>query len=204
MPVWPGDPHVALRTISKIEEGDDATVTEIQMSVHTGTHIDAASHFIESGQTIEEIPFDKLIGEVLVLNIDPSEKSISDHVLKTHLHFEKIIKAKKILFKTRNSKFLHDYPSEFQPDYVGINTSGAEFLAQLDLDLVGVDYLSIAPFNETQRPHQLLLSKEIVLLEGIDLSSVNEGVYQLYCLPLNLVGCEGAPARVILIDHLDD
>jgi len=200
MPVWPGDPPVALRVISKIEEGDDATVSEIQMSVHAGTHIDAASHFIESGQTIEEIPFEKLIGEVLVLNIDPTEKCISEHVLKIHPHLEKLIKAKKILFKTRNSKLLHDFPSEFQTDYVGINTSGAEFLAQLGLDLVGVDYLSIAPFNETKRPHQILLSKEIVLLEGIDLSTVTEGVYQLFCLPLNLVGCEGAPARVILVD----
>ncbi|MEA3327658.1 MAG: cyclase family protein [Chloroflexota bacterium] len=200
MPVWPGDPPVSIRSLSKIEEGDDAAVTEIQMSVHTGTHIDAASHFIEDGQTIDQIPLEKLFGEVLIINIDQIEKCISERVLKKHPLNNELINAKKVLFKTKNSRFWHDFPEEFQTDYVGIDASGATYLSKLNLDLVGVDYLSIAPFAETKQPHQILLTNEIVLLEGINLISIPEGKYQLYCLPLKIKGCEGAPARVVLVD----
>ncbi len=200
MPVWPGDPPVSIHEISKIEAGDDATVSEIRMSVHTGTHIDAASHFIEGGQTIDQIPFDKLVGEVLVLNINQNVKCISERILRKHPLNNLLVKAKKVLFKTKNSRYWHEHSSEFHEDFVGIDVSGAEYLSFLNLDLVGVDYLSIAPFAETTQPHQILLAKEIVLLEGINLISIPEGVYQLYCLPLKIIGCEGAPARVILAD----
>ena len=184
MPVWPGDPPVCFRYLSKIEDGDNATVTEVQMSVHTGTHIDAASHFISGAQTIDQIPLHKLIGQVLVLNIDPAEKVINEQVLKLHHLHQEISLVRKILFKTRNSQIWKDSLSTFQTDYVGIDRSGAGYLAQFDLDLIGVDYYSIAPFTETREPHVILLGKEIVLLEGINLSSVPEGYYQLYCLPL--------------------
>jgi arylformamidase len=203
-PVWPGDPPVSLRHLSEIEEGDNATVTEVQMSVHTGTHIDAASHFISGAQTVDQIPLDKLIGQVLVLDIDPAENVITKKVLKSHGLHQKLLAARKILFRTRNSNLFQASSPTFQTDYVGIDSSGAEYLVQFKLDLIGVDYYSIAPFTETREPHVILLEKEIVLLEGINLSSVAEGFYQLFCLPLNFIGSEGAPARVILIDNFGE
>ena len=200
MPVWPGDPPVSFRHLSKIEDGDNATVTEFRMSVHTGTHIDAASHFISGAQTVDQIALDKMIGQVLVLDVDQSETCINEKVLKSHHLKQKLSDIRKILFRTRNSLLWQAPSSMFQTDYVGIDRSGAEYLTQFDLDLIGVDYYSIALFNESREPHIILLQKEIVLLEGINLSSVTEGFYQLYCFPLNIIGCEGAPARAILVD----
>ncbi len=93
-------------------------------------------------------------------------------------------------------------PAQFMTDYVGIDTSGADFLSTFNLDLIGVDYLSIAPLHDLNRPHQVSrgLAKGVVLLEGIDLSQVSANIYQLICLPLKLTGVEGAPVGATLID----
>ena len=203
MPVWPGDPAVDLQQVSAISSGESANVTHLFMSAHTGTHIDAPKHFIDNGKTIGQIPLEKLVGEVLVMQIDDSENVISDLVLQSHPGIDLLEDAQKVLFRTRNSKLWHQSPSEFRKDYVGIDASGAEFLANIGLDLIGIDYLSIAPYDETLTPHQILLAEDIVLLEGLDLSNVPTGIYELYCLPIHLPGCEGAPARVILVDRTD-
>ena len=202
MPVWPGDPAVDLTQVSAIAQGDSANVTRMTMGVHTGTHIDAPKHFIDSGMTVDQIPLKKLIGEALVIEIDPAVAVITEHFLKTHPQIHLLAETKKALFQTRNSKYWKQNPAIFVPDYVGIDTSGAQFLRQFGLDLIGIDYLSIAPIGETERPHQVLLSDGIIILEGLNLSRVPGGVYNLFCLPLNISGCEGAPARAILIDLL--
>jgi arylformamidase len=198
MPVWPEDPRVTLRQVSSIEKGDDVNISQIRMSVHTGTHIDAPRHFIPNGKTIDQIPLAKLTGEALVIEIDEGFPVITEPVLMAHSQFNDLLKTKKVLFKTSNSKLWGVIGKGFDPHYVGIDASGAQLLAGLDLDLIGVDYLSVAPFDDTDRPHRILLSKEIVLLEGINLTEIPPGRYDLYCLPLNIFGCEGAPARAIL------
>jgi len=197
--VWPGDPKIAIRQVSSLQEGDESNVTQIRMSVHTGTHIDAPNHFIDHGITIEKIPLTQLIGEALVVEVEDEVNVISAEILSSHPQIGDIRCARKILFRTRNSKFWQKNPAQFMTDYVGIDTSGAIFLATLNLDLIGIDYLSIAPFHDLNRPHQILLDKGVVLLEGIDLSQVSANIYQLICLPLKLTGMEGAPVRAILI-----
>ncbi len=201
MPVWPGDPPVHLTQVSAISLGDSANVSRLKMGVHYGTHIDAPKHFIDDGITIEKIPLEKLVGKVLVMEIYPTESVISDIVLKQHPDRLLLENAAKVIFRTRNSNLWHEYPHTFRKDYVGINTAGAVYLSQLNLDLVGIDYLSIGPYEEMLQPHQILLTHEIVLLEGLNLSGVPAGVYDLYCLPLNLPGCEGSPARAILVEQ---
>jgi len=199
LPVWPGDPAVAVRRISKIENGNASNVSQIRMSVHTGTHIDAPKHFFNQGKAIDQLALDKLIGETLVMALDEDVSTISAEVLLNHPQSKLLDHASKVLFKTKNASFWRTHQEKFQEDYVGIDTSGAEYLAELDLDLIGVDYLSVAAYHDTERPHQILLQKEIILLEGIDLSKVPEGIYSLYCLPILIAGCEGAPARAILV-----
>jgi arylformamidase len=201
MPVWPGDPAVDLQQVSAIASGQSANISHLSMSVHTGTHIDAPKHFIDNGNTIGQIPLEKLVGEVLVMQIDDSVNVISALVLKSHPGIDLLEDAQKVLFRTLNSSLWCQSPKEFRQDYIGIDASGAEFLAGLGLDLIGIDYLSIAPYDETLAPHQILLAEDIVLLEGLDLSKVQAGIFELYCLPINLPGCEGAPARVILVDR---
>jgi len=198
MIVWPGDPPVNIRTISSIAKGDDANVSLVQMSVHTGTHIDAPKHFLESGQTTDQIPISQFSGKTLVLEIDPNEELITSSVLTRHPDWDLVKQSKKVLFKTKNSSLWQTQPHLFFRNYVGIDKSGAETLAELDLELIGVDYLSIAPFSDTTQPHNILLSKGIILLEGIDLSDVPPGFYEMICLPLSFSGVEGAPARAIL------
>lgn len=201
MPVWPGDPPVDLVQVSAIAKGDSANVTRLSMSVHTGTHIDAPKHFFEEGISVDQIPLTKMIGPVLVIEIDPQVNVISEQILKSHPNHALLNEAKKVLFRTRNSNLWSQFPDSFHQNYVGIDASGARYLRDFHLDLIGIDYLSVAPFDETERPHQVLLSDGCILLEGLDLSGVPGGVYEIICLPLNIPACEGAPARVILVDH---
>jgi len=203
MPVWPGDPPAEITPISAITQGDSVNISQLNMGVHCGTHIDAPKHFIDGGNTVEQIPLEKLIGTVLVLEIDPTVNVITDVILKQHPDINLLKQASKIIFRTRNSSLWHEYPNQFRSDYVGIDSSGATYLSQLHLDLIGIDYLSIAPYEETIEPHRILLTHDIVLLEGLNLSSVPSGIFDLYCLPLKLANCEGSPARVLLIERGD-
>ena len=201
MVIWPGDPPVEINRLSAIKDGNDANISKISMCVHTGTHIDAPSHFIDQANTIEQIPLTKLVGKTFVMDLCDQTDVIDEDMLRGHPDGDKLIQSKKVLFKTRNSAFWVEKPGQFDEAYVGINSSGANYLASLNLELVGVDYLSVASYNETELPHKILLSREIVLLEGINLRDVPPGFYYLYCLPLPILGSDGAPARAILIDQ---
>ncbi|MDY6872373.1 MAG: cyclase family protein [Chloroflexota bacterium] len=196
--VWPGDPVVAIRQIAAISKGAESNLSQIRMSVHTGTHIDAPAHFIAGGKTIGDISLGKLTGQVLVVEMGQDVEVITDQCLLNHPQLEAIRKARKVLFKTRNSQLWREDSAKFTEDYVGADSSAAAFLADLDLDLIGIDYLSISPFNDLDEPHRILLAKNIILLEGTDMSRVPAGHYQLYCLPMKLESCEGAPVRAIL------
>jgi arylformamidase len=196
--VWPGDPKPTIRQLSSIEEGHSSNLSQIRLSVHTGTHIDAPRHFLEDGKTIGEIPLEKLIGKALVVVLPDSVSLITKAVLQAYIDPVFLRAVKMVLLRTRNSTQGLLMKPEFDENYVALDTSGAQFLASFDLDLVGVDYLSIAAFKDTTLPHRVLLEKDVVLLEGINLADVPEGIYNLTCLPLNLTDCEGAPARAIL------
>jgi arylformamidase len=195
MPVWPGDPEIHLEQVSKIEEGADANLTRVDMSLHTGTHVDAPYHFLKKGKGVETLPLQALTGRTYVLHL-PDVDVIDAQVLSKA---EIPPRTRRLLFRTRNSEYWAKGESDFQKDYVGIDSSGAEYLVQRGLKLVGVDYLSVAPFEETRQTHEILLKAGIVIVEGLDLSRIAQGRYTLYCLPLKIKGVDGAPARVILI-----
>ena len=201
MPIWPGDPPVILEKISKITEGENANITQIQMCVHTGTHIDAPNHFFADGKTLDQLSPKSFFGEVLVIEIGEEVDLISAQVLASHSQVDKLKLSDRVLFKTRNSKLWQLHPHSFQRNYVGLDASAAEFLAELNFNLIGLDYLSIASYDDTLRPHQILLSQDIILLEGLNLTDVTPGQYQLCCAPLLIAGCEGAPARAFLLQY---
>jgi arylformamidase len=108
-------------------------------------------------------------------------------------------RTRRILFKTRNSEYWKNQDRAFHTDFVALSANGAEFLAERGLKLVGIDYLSIAPYHAGQATHEILLKKGVIILEGLDLSQVAPGRYTLYCLPLKLAGSDGAPTRVVLV-----
>ena len=199
MVTWPGDPSVSLEKLSSIEDGDTANTTMLEMCVHTGTHLDAPNHFISDGKTIDQLSLQTFVGEALVMEIASKIDTITDQVLQSHQHYGQLKEISRVLLKTRNSSLWASHPSSFQKDYVGLDASAAEHLAGLGLALIGLDYLSVATYQDTRLPHEILLAQGIALLEGVNLSSIKPGIYQLICAPLLIEGCEGAPVRAFLI-----
>jgi arylformamidase len=195
LPIWPGDPGLELERLEKIEEGANANVSRLSLGVHTGTHVDAPYHFLEDGTTVEQLPLNYLTGRVYVLNL-PEVDQITAEILENTVIPSR---TRRVLFKTRNSQYWSGQAKGFQTDFVGITSDGAEFLVKRGVKLVGVDYLSVAPFKQSRPTHEILLKAGVVILEGLDLSEVTQGRYTLFCLPLKLAGSDGAPARAILI-----
>jgi len=196
LPVWPGDPALVLEQTMSISQGEVANVTRINSSVHVGTHIDAPRHFIDGGRTIEQLPLDILTGPCYVAQLPDGIEAITSEVLeRTEITSE----MKRILFGTRNSHLWARGESKFQTDFVGITEDGAEWLVERGVQLVGVDYLSVAPYSDVIPTHLVLLRQGVIVVEGLNLSNVMRGFYDLYCLPLKIAGSDGAPARAILI-----
>lgn len=198
MVVWPGDHQVELYRNGKIEEGANANVSNLSISVHTGTHVDAPYHFLPTGSTVELLPLDVLVGPVQAVELPDSVLFIDQKVLEAvHIHPE----TTRILFKTRNSSFWSAADDTFHTDFVGITEDGSQYLVEKGIKLVGIDYLSIAPYKKSRPTHEVMLNAKMVIIEGLDLSRVDPGTYELYCLPLKLMNTDGAPARVILVEN---
>jgi len=195
MIVWPGDPQVDMKRLSSIDLGDNANVTQISMSCHTGTHVDAPDHFMNNGKTVEGLTLDLLLGRAYVLHL-PDVNLITASVL---MDADIPPRTRRLLFKTRNSDYWASGNKEFQTDFVGLSVDAAEWLVDRNVRLVGIDYLSIAPFKLGKPVHSILLDAGVVVIEGLDLSKVSQGRYTLTCLPLKLGGAEGAPTRAILV-----
>lgn len=188
---YPGTTQLDIKT--SLSEATKSVLSEITISTHTGTHIDAPNHAIEGGVGIDSIKLEKLIGNCRVLDFTSCKECISLSNLKT----KNIQRNEKVLFKTRNSALGF---SKIFPNFIYLSPEGASYLAEKEVDLVGIDSLSIkqkgSPDNS---PHTVLLSKEIPILEGLDLSQVEEGHYFLIVLPLNFKGIDGSPARAVLL-----
>ena len=196
MPVWPGDPKVQIYRNSKIEDGDMSNVSQMNMSVHTGTHVDAPYHFLKDGKTVENLPIKDLIGRAYVMHLPDSADLITSELL---IEAEIPPRTRRVLIRTRNSNLWGENNSIFDKSYVALDPEAAKYLVKRGVKLLGVDYLSVAPFSNTEPTHRILLEAGIIIVEGLNLSKVSRGRYNFYCLPLKIAGCDGAPARVILM-----
>ena len=193
MPGWPGDPTFALKRILDQANGDGCTLSHISLSVHTGTHMDAPLHFLPDGATMETLQLEAVIGPARVIPIRDT-KAIHRAELMEH----DIQPGERILFRTINSDGLWRSDA-FYEDFVFIARDGAEYLAEVGVKTVGVDYLSVGGFTQDGvETHQALLRAGIWIVEGLDLGPIKPGNYEMVCLPLRLVNAEGAPARAIL------
>jgi arylformamidase len=197
LPTWPGDPAVEIGDYRSLSAGDGANVTMLNLGAHTATHVDAPAHFIEGAAKVESLDLAVLIGEAEVVAVPEDRHAIDEEFVLAHCS----LGAKRIIFKTRNSAFWSESKLQFHEDYTYLDLKAAQTLVQRGLKLVGIDYLSIekfsSPKNET---HLALLSHGVIILEGLNLSDVPAGKYELICLPLRLrtnLG-DGAPARVVL------
>jgi arylformamidase len=199
LPVWPGDPAIQLKQISFMDKGDVCNVSHLAMGVHAGTHVDAPHHFLNDGRTVENLDLEVLTGKAYLVQFADAKNAISEKILSEAGIPEGVVR---LLIKTRNSKLWAMGEDEFSKEFVAISADGAEWLVRRGIKLVGVDYLSVAPFGEGLPTHKILLEAGIIALEGLNLSSVSQGYFELYCLPLKLMGSDGAPARAILKELL--
>ena len=192
MPVYPGNPEFELQPIKRIAEGGSSNVSKLVLGTHTGTHVDAPKHFIDDGATAEQLPLDVLIGPAHVIEI-ATRAGITEQDLAS----AGVDDDARVLIKTGNSALWTS--TAFHQDYAHLTEGGARYLADRGVKLVGVDYLSVEQFKKPGAPaHRALLSRNIVIIEGLNLSKVDAGMYDMYCLPLPIVGGDGAPARVVL------
>jgi arylformamidase len=191
---WPGDPEVNLERTMSIPKGEEANVTHVDMSAHTGTHMDAPLHFFDEDPGIEELPLETAMGPARVVRIEGEEPIDRGHVDELDL-----AGGERILFRTTNS----DRPwweRDFDPGFVYVSLEAGELLGEAGVALVGVDYLSVGGYqNDGAETHRALLGAGVWVVEGLDLSAVEPGEYELICLPIKLVGSDGAPARVLLV-----
>jgi arylformamidase len=188
---WPGNPSVEIERTEDLARGDPATVSRLSLGVHTGTHVDAPVHFIAGGAGIDAVPLADLIGPVRVLGVqDPKSIGVAE------LRGFEPRPGERLLFRTRNSKRWSE--PGFAADFVYLSLEGARFLVERKVRTVGIDYLSIAGMDEGVPTHRALLGAGVCIIEGLDLSKVEPGSYEMVCLPLRLAGADGAPARVVL------
>jgi arylformamidase len=194
LPTWPDSPGISTRLRLSIEKGDVANVTQLEMDVHTGTHVDAPRHFVEGAATIEELGLDPFIGPAIVIDTGDAGEIDSGVLRAAGVPAE----ADRVLLRTRNSSAKSMYSAPFDETYAALTLDGASWLAEQNVRLVGIDYLSIQRYDESPEVHRVLLNKGIAILEGISLRDVPAGPCDLICLPLNLPGAEAAPARAIV------
>jgi arylformamidase len=192
VPVYPGDPRFQMEFSHRIADGEAYNAARITLGAHTGTHVDAPYHFLADGHTVDQLPLEILMGKARVVEVAAREK-----IERADLEALDLRDDLRVLIKTRMSGQLRT--PEFQEDFVYLTPDAAIYLVQAGIKLVGIDYLSIEKYqSKDYGAHHSLLGAGVVIVEGLDLSGVEAGEYDMTCLPLRIVGADGSPARVIL------
>lgn len=185
--VFPGDPQPDRTIMQSIKNGDICNLTELRMCAHNGTHVDAPYHFIDSGKTIDEVDMKRFVGYAYVATHE-GEISASD----AESIMEKAEEAAKSAGVDADKRIL------VRGNAV-VSEEAAQVFADKGILLFGNESQTVGPEDAPKQVHLIMLGKEIVLLEGIRLSAVEDGVYMLNAAPLNLGGADGSPCRAILI-----
>ena len=197
LPTWPDDPSVQLTVWRSLASGDGVNLSMLNFGAHTGTHVDAPAHFIEGAAKIESLPLDVLIGDAHMIEVPDDLRVINEEFVLAHCTSD----TTRVLFKTRNSAFWSESEPQFHTDFTYLDLNAAQRLVEQGIKLVGIDYLSIEKFDSPRHEtHLALLSHDVVIVEGLNLTDVPAGKYELICLPLRLRSSkgDGAPARVVL------
>jgi arylformamidase len=192
VPVFPGDPRFHMEFTHRMDAGEPYNVARITLGAHSGTHVDAPYHFVAGGATVDQLPLEILMGKARVV-----ELGVRERIERADLEALDLKEDIRVLIKTRMSGQLRT--PAYQEDFVYLTPDAATYLAQAGIKLVGIDYLSIERFGSKDfAAHRALLDAGVVIVEGLDLSEVEPGEYEMTCLPLKVAGADGAPARVVL------
>ncbi len=189
---YPGNTPFSLEAIKRLANGDSSNVSTLHLSAHAGTHVDAPRHFFDDGGGVESLALEMLCGRTRVVELTTRKGVTAEDLAGFDLREDV-----RLLLKTANSR-LWGTP-EFHPDFIGVTEGAARFLVDRGVKVVGVDYLSVEPYKTPGAPaHHILLGAGTIVIEGLNLRDVEPGSYEMFCLPLAVVGADGAPARVIL------
>lgn len=192
---WPGDPPISIEPTSRIADGAICNMSRISFGSHAGTHVDPPLHFIDKAQSVDELPLDALIGPAWVAHF-PDKQAVGS----ADLEAAGIPQVERLILKTDNSKFWPPNDGVFREDFVYLAPDGAEWVVKRGIRLVGTDFLSIQQYKApTNATHLALLGNGVVVVEGLDLTQVEPGAYELICLPLKVAGGDGAPMRAVLV-----
>jgi arylformamidase len=193
MVIWPGDAKFERTSTLEIANGDPCNLSQISTTAHIGTHMDAPRHYLAGAAGMESMPIAASIGRARVIEIQDPEVIRASELESHHL-----AKGERVLFKTLNSE--HCWKTDhFQTKYIYIEPGAAQYLADVGVQTVGVDYLSVGGFERGgPETHRILLQSGIWIIEGLNLEHVEAGNYELVCLPLKIVGGDGAPARAVI------
>ena len=190
---WPDNPPVKIERLKDMNRGAVCNVSVMSLGAHTGTHMDAPLHFLKNGKSLDKLPLEATIGPARVVEIKDREMVRPDELRAHNLR-----RGERILFKTRNSSRCWKTDA-FIEDFVYISREAAQYLVDRGIRTIGVDYLSVGGFHrDGLETHRILLGAEVWIIEGINLSKVKPGNYELVCLPLKVLGSDGAPARALL------
>jgi arylformamidase len=192
LPSYPGNTPFTIEAVKRIARGESSNVSTLHLSAHSGTHVDAPRHFFDDRAGAEAIPLEMLFGRARVIEVASRKALVPDDLTGIDLSEDV-----RVLIKTHNSR-LWGTP-EFHTEYVGLTEAAARFLVDHGVKVVGVDYLSVEEFRKPGAPaHHVLLGGGTIVIEGLNLRDVEPGVYEMFCLPLRIVGADGSPARVVL------
>jgi arylformamidase len=192
LPTYPGNPVFELQPLKRIAEGGSSNVSRLVLGTHSGTHIDAPRHFIDDAPGVEGLRLDLLIGRARVVEVDKR-----GGITAAELEAAGLREDLRVLFKTPNSALWNS--TTFHEDYTYLTEAAARYLVEQGVKVVGIDYLSVEQFKKAGAPaHHALLRSGAIVIEGLNLSEAEPGMYEMYCLPLLVAGGDGAPARVVL------
>lgn len=195
MPVWPGDPAVVVERVADVQTEGDIRLSRLTCGTHTGTHVDAPLHVLPDGDAVDRLRLEALLGPAYVLY---HPRAV--HITAYDLEDGSIPRdCRRLLLKTLNSERDLFSQGHLRTDYVALTADAARWLVERRLLLVGLDALSVDPYECADlTAHRILLASGIVIVEGLNLRYVLPGDYTLHCLPLRIEGADGAPARVVL------
>lgn len=174
-------------------ETDKVVIHKILLDLHTGTHVDAPSHYFESGKSIDKLSMTQQISSCRVVDLT----KVPDVITVADLEKLHIEKGEFLLLKTKNS-----FREDFKDDFVYLGEAAAAYLVERQIKGVGIDGLTIERDQPEHPTHKLLLEKEIMIIEGLRLADILPGSYKIVALPINIVGAEAAPCRVLLVEGL--
>ena len=190
---WPDNPPIVLERAMDIGRGDDCNVSHLAMGVHTGTHMDGPVHFLHGAPGLDQMPLTATMGEARVIRIADTHLVTAEELRPHGLR-----RGERILLRTTNSERCW-HTDAFVEDFVSISEGAAVHLAECGVRTVGIDYLSVGSYlSDGAKIHRILLEAGIWIIEGLDLSAVEAGRYELICLPVKLHDSDGAPARAIV------